>query len=81
MSARRRMTGRVKVPFDRIEKIAAEELADMALAKASGTSWKLTRHSAFYRCKDGSFTLQLVWHGGNGQTLTSTTRGIRLEVR
>jgi hypothetical protein len=81
MSARRRLVGRQKIQFEHIEKIAAGELADMALAKLSDTRWRLTRHSALYRCKDGSYTLQLVWHGANGQTLTSTTRGLRLEVR
>jgi hypothetical protein len=79
MSSRRRFTGRLKVPFEHIEKIAASELAEDAFAKAMGTSWTLTRHSALYRRKDGSYTLQLIWRGADGTTLTSTMRGLRLE--
>lgn len=80
MSMRRRRTGRVKVAFSAIETLAAKELADSAFAKAMGEkTWTLTRHSALYRRKDGSYTLCLVWHGGKGHTLTSTMRGLRLE--
>ena len=79
MSARRRFTGRVKVAFEAIERIAAEEIADMALAKAVSADWALTKHSALYRCKNGSYTLCLVWHAADGKTLTSTTRNIRLD--
>lgn len=78
MSIRRRHTGRIKVPFDTIEKLAAEALANEALAAAVDTSWTLTRHSALYRCKDGRYTLCLIWHGNAGQTLTSTMRGLQL---
>ena len=81
MSRSRRKVGRLKVAFSRIEALAARQLADDAFAQAMGCrDWSLTKHSALYRCKDGSYTLCLIWHSGQGQTLTSTTRGIRLEV-
>lgn len=79
MSVRRRRTGRVKVPFHLIEKIAAEELANDALASAINDDWRLTKHSALHRCKDGSYTLCLIWHGSGRRTLTSTIRNLRLE--
>lgn len=78
MSARRRHTGRVKIPFSSIEMLAAEALANSALAGALGGTWTLTKHSALYRCKNGSYTLHLVWHGATGQTLTSTIRGLEV---
>jgi len=78
MSIRRRHTGRVKIPFSNIEMLAAEALANSALATAVSGAWKLTRHSALHRCKNGSYTLHLVWHGENGQTLTSTIRGLEV---
>lgn len=80
MSARRRRTGRVKIAFSAIERIAANEIACEAFASAMGeTDWRLTRHSALHRCKDGSYTLCLIWHGASGGMLTKTMRGIRLE--
>ncbi|MBE7186471.1 MAG: hypothetical protein INR68_18925 [Methylobacterium mesophilicum] len=78
MSARRRRTGRLKIPFSSIEAMAAGELADSALVKALGGNWSLTRHSALYRCKNGSYTLHLVWHSDEGRTLTSTIRGLQV---
>lgn len=78
MSMRRRRTGRMKIDFAVIEKIAAAEIATAALAAVATCAWKLTRHSAFYRCKNGRYTLCLVWHGSNGETLTSTMRNIEL---
>lgn len=78
MSKRKMRVGRVRVPFADLEKIAAEHIASMALAKASDQSWRLTRHSAFYRRKDGTYTLNLVWHGSEGMTLTGTIRGLEL---
>ncbi|RWG12248.1 MAG: hypothetical protein EOQ55_27230 [Mesorhizobium sp.] len=80
MSQRRRHTGRVKVDFAQIEALAASELATSALAAAMGCDWTLTRHSALYRCRDGLYTLCLVWHGPNRETLTTTMRGLQLEV-
>lgn len=77
MSPRRRHVGRVKVAFETIEAIAAEEIASCALAAAFETEWRLTRHSALYRCRDGRFTLCLVWHGAKGQTMT-TMRDLEL---
>lgn len=79
MSMRRRRTGRLTVPFGEIEKLAALAIADSALAGALAETWTLTRHSALHRCKDGSYTLHLVWHGSAGTTMTSTTRGLVLE--
>lgn len=80
MSRRRRLTGRAKIPFSAIEAIAAQEIAEDALARVTAErGWKLTRHSALYRCRDGRYTLCLVWHGADGSTLTSTTRGLILE--
>lgn len=79
MSARRRRTGRVKVPFHLIEKIAAEQIAESALAAAMNEDWRLTKHSALHRCKDGSYALCLIWHGSGKRTLTSTIRNLRLE--
>ena len=80
MSARRRRTGRVRVAFTAIEQIAATAIAADAFAEAmTETDWKLTRHSALHRCKDGSYTLCLIWHAAGGGTLTKTMRGIRLE--
>ncbi|MBZ9678918.1 hypothetical protein [Mesorhizobium sp. ES1-1] len=80
MSPRRRNTGRVKIDFAKIEAFAASELATDALAAAMGCEWKLTKHSALYRCRNGLFTLCLIWHGPNRETLTSTMRNLRMEV-
>jgi len=66
----------VKVPFSEIEKAASAVLEDGS-ALSTWTDWRLTRHSAFYRRKDGSYTLCLVWHGTNGETMTRTIRGLR----
>jgi len=79
MSPRRRRTGRVKIAFEYIEAIAAAELADDALATAMGERFTLTRHSALHRCRDGRYTLCLVWKGSGGSTLTRTIRGIEVE--
>ncbi len=79
MSMRRRRTGRVKIEFSKIEEMAAQHLAASALASAMNEAWRLTKHSALHRRKDGSYTLCLVWHGENGATLTSTMRGLQLE--
>lgn len=80
MSRRRRMTGRVKVPFSAIETMAASEIAENALAGVTEErGWILTRHSALYRCRDGRYTLCLVWHSAGGSTLTTTIRGLTLE--
>ncbi len=79
MSIRRRRTGRVTVQFEEIERLAALSIAENAFAKAMAETWTLTRHSALYRRKDGSYTLNLVWHGSAGTTLTSTVRGLVLE--
>ena len=76
----KRRVGRVKVDFAHLEALAASELAADKLAAAMGTDWKLTRHSALYRCKGGLYTLCLVWHGADGQTLTATMRNIELEA-
>lgn len=76
-----RRTGRLKIEFAVIEEIAAKQLATYALSKARQTVWTLTRHSALYKRKDGSYTLSLIWHGSDGETLTSTIRNIRLEAR
>jgi hypothetical protein len=78
MSLRRRHVGRIKVAFSEIEALAANEIAGDSLANAIGGDWTLTKHSALYRCKDGTYTLNLVWHGSGGFTLTSTTRGLLL---
>lgn len=75
MSVRRRRTGRLKIPFSSIE-----ALSNSALASALNGPWTLTKHSALYRCKNGTFTLHLVWHSTAGRTLTSTLRGLRVEA-
>lgn len=80
MSPRRRRTGRVKIAFEKIEAIAAAELVENAFAKVMGCQWTLTKHSALYRNKAGLYTLCLVWHGPERQTLTSTMRGLKLEA-
>jgi hypothetical protein len=80
MSARRRNIGRVKIDFAKLEAIGSAQLAGDALAEAMGCAWTLTRHSALYRCRDGLYTLCLIWHGPNRETLTKTMRGIRLEL-
>lgn len=80
MSVRRRRTGRLKIPFSSIEAMAAEALSNSALASALNGPWTLTKHSALYRCKNGTFTLHLVWHSTAGRTLTSTLRGLRVEA-
>ncbi|PZO81623.1 MAG: hypothetical protein DI629_03540 [Mesorhizobium amorphae] len=77
MMAKRQKYGRVNAPWEVIERFAAHEIATMALAKLDD-QWTLTRHSAFHRCKNGTFTLRLVWHGSKkGRTMSSTIRGLR----
>jgi len=79
--SRRRRTGRVRIAFEVLEKLAAQYMREDALAQAMGSEgWTLTRHSALHRCKNGTYTLCLIWHSGTGLTFTSTTRGLRLEV-
>lgn len=80
MSARRRNTGRVKIDFAKLEGIGASQIAGDALAEAAGCAWTLTRHSALYRCRDGLYTLCLIWHGPNRETLTKTIRNIEIKL-
>lgn len=75
---RRNKTGRVRVDFATIEKLASSVIQDEQLATLAD-DWRLTRHSAVYRCKDGSLTLCLVWHADN-MTMTRTIRGLRPEA-
>lgn len=78
MSRRRAHTGRVKVDFAVIERFAAEALKDAPL-RVIGRDWALSRKSALHRCKNGTFTLCLIWRSAEGLSLTSTHRGLRLE--
>ncbi|MEC9243441.1 hypothetical protein [Nitratireductor rhodophyticola] len=77
---RRHRTGRSPVPFSVIEKLAASLLDEEPLFFLPKGSWCLTRHSALYRRKNGTYTLCLVWHGDDNSTLTQTVRGLELEV-
>ncbi len=79
MSRRRHRVGRVKVDFAVIEKFAADAKADNALA-ALADSWELSRKSALHRCKNGTYTLCLIWKSPDGMALTSTYRGLVLEA-
>lgn len=77
MSRRRIHTGRVKVDFAVIERFAADALQDSPL-RVIGRDWTLSRKSALHRCKNGTFTLCLIWRSVDGMSLTSTHRGLRL---
>lgn len=77
MSRRRRHVGRVKVDFSVIEKFAAEAFPDTPLAVIS-ERWSLSRKSALHRCKNGTYTLCLIWKSPDGMALTSTYRGLVL---
>ncbi len=78
---RRHRTGRSPVPFSLIEQLATSLLdEDPFFIMPAGNNWQLTRHSALYRRKNGTYTLCLVWHGEDGSTLTQTVRGLELEA-
>lgn len=75
----RRRIGRVRVDFAVIERFASEMIEDNRLSIVRD-SWTLSRKSSLHRRKDGSYTLCLIWKSPDGLTLTSTTRGLRLEA-
>lgn len=77
---RRHRTGRLPVPFSVIEKLAVSLFDEEPLVFLPKGIWCLTRHSALYRRKNGTYTLCLVWHGDKNSTLTQTVRGLELEV-
>ena len=73
----KRRIGRLNVEFEKIEEFASKlERDDPSLFRVLA-DWELTRHSAVYRCKDGSLTICLVWHGKEPKaTMTRTIRGV-----
>lgn len=77
MARRRYHVGRVKVDFSVVEKLAATARADTPLPVAKEV-WELSRKSSIYRCKNGSYTLCLIWVSSAGYRLSSTHRGLRI---
>lgn len=75
--SKRFRTGRVKVDFAVIERFAGLEAASAILPANDGT-WTLSRKSAIHRCKNGSFTVCLIWTSGS-LSMSSVIRGVRLE--
>lgn len=75
--SKRFRTGRVKIDFAVIERFAAQEAASAILPADDGT-WTLSRKSAIHRCKNGSFTICLIWTRGT-MSMSSVIRGVRLE--
>lgn len=78
MSRRRVRTGRVKVDFSVIERFAAKALPEIREGSIRD-DWALSRKSSLHRRKDGTYTLCLIWQGGECMTLHSTIRGLRME--
>lgn len=74
--SKRYRTGRVKVDFAVIERFAAGEFA--SAVRPADEAWTLSRKSAIHRCKNGTFTICLIWTRGC-VSVTSVTRGVRLE--
>lgn len=74
----KRRVGRVRVPFDVVERFAAEWKASGEFVP-EGEGWGLSRASSLHRRKDGTITLNLIWKAGHSQYAV-TVRGLRLEA-
>lgn len=77
--SRRRRTGRVTVDFAIIEKFATAAAADLSIGELAD-NLTLSRKSSLHRCKNGSFTLCLIWRSSDGLQISSTYRGLQLEA-
>jgi hypothetical protein len=78
MKRHTKRVGWVQIDFDVIERAAAAELAEDPLRSLG--DWTLSRKSSLSRCKNGSYTLCLIWKDGPNRQLMKVMRGLRLEA-